>query len=618
MSSDVVIRAKELGKVYRLFDRPSDRLREALFPGSSRGHDFWALRGLDLEIRRGETVGVVGRNGSGKSTLLQLICGTTQPSAGELEVHGRVAALLELGAGFNPEFTGRENVQLSAAVLGLTEKQIAERLPAIEAFAEIGSFIDQPVRQYSSGMYARLAFSVCAHVDADILVIDEILSVGDAGFQQRCMRFLHAFRRRGTLLFVSHDEGAVLSLCDHALWLHEGQPWAAGASKDVCAHYRAMVSRGDDDATFTITPGAAPAAKPSVAASLKPFDFDLDASWERGGEPIIEGATLSHPDGRLADAVDGDGEVVLRVEACASRALEAPIVAFVLRNRLGQAILRDNSAGLPGVPAWVEPNRRFGVRFRFRLPHLTTGDYSVEIWLFEPSFKEPVDGLRDFMSVRVNSLPHFGGLANVALREQELTIGDGPAARNIIARPKDPAPSVEDPRWQGKNPIAVLPFNSCAPAHGHGGGKIEHAGLFRPDGSAADAIQGGEEIELRIRARAERTVAAPILGFILRNSLGQNVWGDNTFVASQDADRTAQAGETLMARFRFQMPYLPAGEYAFAPSIIDGTQSDHVHLHWMEEALILHVTDSPVSRSVVGVPMLEIRFDLAPAQASAA
>ncbi|MGH6980777.1 MAG: ABC transporter ATP-binding protein, partial [Stellaceae bacterium] len=392
MCSDVVIRAQGLGKVYRLFDRPQDRLREALFRRGSLGRDFWALSDLDLEVRRGETVGVVGRNGSGKSTLLQLVCGTTQPSAGELEVHGRVAAMLELGAGFNPEFTGRENVYLSAAVLGLSEKEIAARFSQIAAFAEIGDFIDQPVRQYSSGMYARLAFAVCAHVDADIMVIDEVLSVGDAGFQQRCMRFLHGFRQRGTLLFVSHDEAAVLSLCDHAIWLNEGRIWAAGASKDVCAHYRAMVAQGDNYAgTFQATPVGGAAAK-SAAGALKPFDFDLDPAWTRGAAPIIESATLSHPDGRKADAADGDSEVVLRIEARATRALEAPVLAFVLRNRLGQVILRDNTSGLPGVPGWVEPRQRFGATFRFRLPHLPTGDYSIEPWLFEPSFKEPVDG----------------------------------------------------------------------------------------------------------------------------------------------------------------------------------------------------------------------------------
>lgn len=616
MSSDVVIRARQLGKVYRLFDRPQDRLYAALFPRSVRGRDFWALRDLDLEVRRGETVGIVGRNGSGKSTLLQLVCGTTQPSVGELEVHGRVAALLELGAGFNPEFTGRENVQLAAAVLGLTEKQIAERLPAIEAFAEIGSFIDQPVRQYSSGMYARLAFAVCAHVDADIMVIDEILAVGDAGFQQRCMRFLHGFRKHGTLLFVSHDETAVLSLCDHAIWLHEGRTWAAGASKDVCAHYRAMVSGADHFADRFQAVAATSPAPP--ASQLKAFDFDLDPTWQRGREQIIEEVTLSHPDGSPAGAVDADSEVTLRIQVCAWRALEAPVVAFVLRNRLGQVIMRDNTAGTAQVPDWIEPGRRFDVTFRFRLPFLPIGDYSIEPWLFEPSFKEPVDGILDSLFLRVNSMPHFEGLANVALREQRLIIGAGEVARSIVAAPANPPPLIEDQRWRGRNPIEVLPFNANAPAYGIGGAKIVDIGFFRLDGSIARDVQGGEEIELRIAAHAEQAIAAPILGFILRNSLGQNIWGDNTFVMSRNSDRAAREGETLTAHFRFQMPYLPAGEYAFAPSIIDGTQADHIHRHWMEEALILRVTESPVSRSVVGVPMLEIRFDLAPAQASAA
>ncbi len=206
MSSEVVIYAKDLGKVYQIYRKPIDRLKQMLFRGRRKFYDeYWALRGVDLEIRRGETIGIVGRNGSGKSTLLQMICGTLAPSQGELAVSGRIAALLELGAGFNPEFTGRENVFLAASVLGLTEQQIVGRFESIAEFAGIGDFIDQPVKIYSSGMYARLAFAVAAHVDADILIIDEILAVGDVAFTQKCMRFIRAFQERGTIFFVSHD-----------------------------------------------------------------------------------------------------------------------------------------------------------------------------------------------------------------------------------------------------------------------------------------------------------------------------------------------------------------------------------------------------------------------------
>lgn len=192
---------------------------------------------MSFHVQKGETIGIIGRNGSGKSTLLQIICGTLTPSGGRVAINGRVAALLELGAGFNPEFTGRENVYMNAALLGLSKAQIEERLDAIFAFADIGGFVDQPVKTYSSGMYVRLAFAVIAHVDADVLVIDEALAVGDAFFTQKCMRFLRAFMERGTVLFVSHDTNAVVNLCTRVVWLDKGRVREIGPAKDVCDSY---------------------------------------------------------------------------------------------------------------------------------------------------------------------------------------------------------------------------------------------------------------------------------------------------------------------------------------------------------------------------------------------
>ncbi len=199
--------------------------------------EFWALKDVSFEVKKGETVGIIGRNGSGKSTLLQLICGTLAPTSGSVQITGRIAALLELGSGFNPEFTGRENVYMNASILGLSEAEIDAKYNEILAFADIGDFIDQPVKQYSSGMYVRLAFAVIAHVNADVLVIDEALSVGDAFFVQKCMRFLREFMETGTVLFVSHDAGAVLNLCQTAVWLHNGAIAAVGAPKEITESY---------------------------------------------------------------------------------------------------------------------------------------------------------------------------------------------------------------------------------------------------------------------------------------------------------------------------------------------------------------------------------------------
>jgi lipopolysaccharide transport system ATP-binding protein len=219
-----VIQAKHLGKCYRLFERPQDRLKQFFSPAHKKHYrEFWALSGVDLEVGQGEVVGIIGRNGSGKSTLLQLVCGTLSPTEGEINVHGRVAALLELGAGFNPEFSGRENVFLNGAILGVSRAEMEARFDEIVAFSGIGDFIDQPVKTYSSGMYVRLAFAVAVHIDPDILIIDEALSVGDGAFARKSFERIMALKEKGaTILFCSHSMYQVEVLCQKALWLDAG------------------------------------------------------------------------------------------------------------------------------------------------------------------------------------------------------------------------------------------------------------------------------------------------------------------------------------------------------------------------------------------------------------
>ena len=255
-SEDTIIEVKEVSKCYHIWASPLARLtsplceRVAELPFLPRGlknrlrasaaaakHDFFALSNVSFEVKRGHSLGIIGRNGSGKSTLLQIITGTLRPTKGEVTVRGRVAALLELGSGFNGEFTGRENVKLNAALLGLTPAQIEERMPSILAFAEIGDFVEEPVKTYSSGMMLRLAFAVIAHIDADILIVDEALAVGDVFFTQKCMTFLREFQQNGVLLLVSHGHDAVTTLCRDAVWLAHGELKMAGSSKEVTEAY---------------------------------------------------------------------------------------------------------------------------------------------------------------------------------------------------------------------------------------------------------------------------------------------------------------------------------------------------------------------------------------------
>jgi lipopolysaccharide transport system ATP-binding protein len=250
MSSDSAIRICQLSKCYAVFDKPIDRLKQFALRGRMRYYkEHWAVRGVSLEVAHGETVGIVGRNGSGKSTLLQMICGTLEPTSGEIEVNGRVAPLLQLGAGFNPEMTGRENVFINAAILGLSSGEIAERFDSMAAFAEIGDMLERPVKHYSSGMYARLAFAVAINVDPDILVVDEALAVGDEMFQARCFARIREMRDRGTtILFVSHSRGTILELCTRAVLIDAGELLLDGAPKPVTSVYQRLAFAAPADA----------------------------------------------------------------------------------------------------------------------------------------------------------------------------------------------------------------------------------------------------------------------------------------------------------------------------------------------------------------------------------
>jgi lipopolysaccharide transport system ATP-binding protein len=249
MHSDIAISVRNLTKTYRLFDHPGDRIKQFLGLGLKQYHrEFTALKDISFEIRKGETVGIIGRNGSGKSTLLQVICGILKPTAGSVQVNGRISALLELGAGFNPEFTGRENVYFQGAITGIGQAQMQQRFDAIAAFAEIGDFIDQPVRTYSSGMYLRLAFAVAVHVEPDILIVDEALAVGDTQFQDRCYARIRSMQKGGlTLVVVSHDDELVRSLADRALLLVDGVSFFFGNTGAAMHQYRKIQFRSQSN-----------------------------------------------------------------------------------------------------------------------------------------------------------------------------------------------------------------------------------------------------------------------------------------------------------------------------------------------------------------------------------
>jgi lipopolysaccharide transport system ATP-binding protein len=446
MSSEIAIKIEKLSKCYQIYDQPRDWLKQFILPRLQRTlgrtpkqyfREFWALKDVSFDVKRGETVGIIGRNGSGKSTLLQMICGTLNPTDGIIQAHGRIAALLELGSGFNPEFTGRENVYLNATVLGLSRSEIDQRFDEILGFAEIGEFVDQPVKTYSSGMMVRLAFAVIAHVDADILVVDEALAVGDAFFTQKCMRFIRHFQiNGGTLLFVSHDTGAVVNLCSKAILFKQGQVIEEGSPKEVSERY-------------------------------------LTTLYE------------------VNQVVDG---------------------------RLGSKINVSHSQ--EQSPA---------------------EDRDMREALFKSS----------------------------TLR----------------------------------NDIEIFRFNPDLAGFGTGEAKIQSVRLLDQDGAPLSWVVGGENVILQVRCLAYKDLARPIIGFQVKDRLGQTIFADNTYLSYQNNPQPVNQGGELVAKFEFRWPILPTGDYSISVAIADGSQDSHVQHHWLHEALIVKVHASSICFGLVGIPM---------------
>jgi ABC-type polysaccharide/polyol phosphate transport system ATPase subunit len=336
-----------VSKSYAIYDAPGDRLKELLSLNRLKRHqDFWALHDVSFEVKRGETFCVVGENGSGKSTLLQMVAGILHPTSGTVDVHGRVSALLELGAGFNPEFSGRDNVYLNGSILGLTTRQIDQRYKDIAAFAEIGDFIDQPVKTYSSGMVVRLAFAVAINVDPEILLVDEALAVGDIYFRQRCMRKVHELRQRGiTILFVSHAVSDVKAIGDRVLWLDHGRMVDVGEPDRVISKYLAAMT--EKDSTYLLLKSAAgpqtraggPVQAPEIVETIP----NIDHRFGDGRAQIIGIAVLDEQ-GRTAAILEPSTRILVRISVRATADVAMPIVGFMLRNQLGMDFSGTNTA----------------------------------------------------------------------------------------------------------------------------------------------------------------------------------------------------------------------------------------------------------------------------------
>jgi lipopolysaccharide transport system ATP-binding protein len=370
------IEFSSVSKSYSIYNSSSDRLKELLTLNRASFHrDFWALRDLSFEVRRGETFCIVGENGSGKSTLLQMIAGIMQPTRGTVTVNGRVSALLELGAGFNPEFSGRDNVYLNGAILGFSAREMDRKYREITEFAEIGDFIDQPVKTYSSGMVVRLAFAVAIHVDPEILLVDEALAVGDIYFRQRCMRKVHELRSKGiTILFVSHATGDIKALGDRALWLDHGRVAEIGTTEHVVSRYLAAMAR-KDSAYVTHERESSALTTPVAASEIAHSIPNVDHRFGDGRAEII-GIQALDAVGSPLGALEPRSSILLRISVRARESIHRPIVGFMMRNHLGVDFAGTNTAreGYDLPP--MAPGDVYTVDFHLGLPELYASAFS--------------------------------------------------------------------------------------------------------------------------------------------------------------------------------------------------------------------------------------------------
>lgn len=413
--NDIAIQVSNLSKCFQIYDKPSDRLKQYVVPKLYRPlhqvnkalpalkvstpvfyREFWALRDASFEVRKGETVGILGRNGSGKSTLLQLICGTLQATSGTVETHGRIAALLELGSGFNPEFTGRENVHMNGAILGLSEDEINARFDDIAAFADIGQFMEQPVKTYSSGMYLRLAFAVNILSTPQIMIVDEALAVGDMAFQAKCMTALSRLQDSGaTVLFVSHDLGVLKGLCSRGIYLERGSIVEIGPASEVAEHYNRRMREEMNAECASTTPSAGAkmvrAGSSAELAQGSPQEFKASEAFESrvsrfrygDGGAKIRCAELLDEAGNPIDEVEFNQTVLIRIHFEASTDNDAVSINYYVLDDKKNYILGADVALAGADVLNIRSGERYIVTYRTRLP-LHEGNFSLQLEITSP------------------------------------------------------------------------------------------------------------------------------------------------------------------------------------------------------------------------------------------
>ncbi|AIQ55097.1 ABC transporter ATP-binding protein [Paenibacillus sp. FSL R7-0331] len=372
------IEVKDLTKIYKLYNKQTDRLKETLSFSKKKYHkDFKALDLISFNVQTGECLGIIGKNGSGKSTLLKILTGVLTPTSGHIEVSGKISALLELGAGFNPDLTGMENIYLNGTIMGYSHSEMSEKVDSILAFADIGEFIYQPVKSYSSGMFVRLAFAVAINVEPDILIIDEALSVGDLRFQQKCYRKIDELKKTKTVLFVTHDLSVINKYCDRVLWINEGVLLEDGDPKMISKKYQAFMIGADfRKINFKEQIESIGSAAVGIEDEIDSLNDELDVMGD--DKAMITGISLLDSiSGEKTSVVEGNQELKLLMKIDVLQKLENPIIGFSIKDRLGTIISQTNSYVLGSDLATLNPDKNNVFSFDFRFPNLNHGQYTI-------------------------------------------------------------------------------------------------------------------------------------------------------------------------------------------------------------------------------------------------
>lgn len=371
----VTIDVQNLTKLYKLYEKPSDRIKEALFRHKCYHKDFSAVDCVSFQVKKGETVGVIGRNGAGKSTLLKMITGVLKPTSGKIWLSGNVSALLELGAGFDAEKNGIENIYLNGRINGLSRREIEESIPFILEFAEIGDFVYQPIKTYSSGMLVRLAFAAAVHVKPEILIVDEALSVGDVRFQQKCFRKIREFKENGTVLFVSHDTGAIASFCDRVIWLDCGKVYKEGLPGEMIEEYLSFMRYEADYAEYK---------KEQKSAEENEDNTCMPVFGNRAAQ--FTKISLKDENGNLLMQVQAGQTICIDMEIDVRRTVEYPVLGFDLKDTLGNELIVTNTVFEKVELPVLKAGNIYHYQWSFALPCLHAGDYPVDLALAEGTY----------------------------------------------------------------------------------------------------------------------------------------------------------------------------------------------------------------------------------------